>query len=224
MKLRIFLLLALLTGMREAFRLPAQQPDWRERLERSAAALEALERRVAEQQKEIDSLREEIKQLRGEAGIAETERKSPQSRPDSMATAAQAPMPLAGWDGARPYLESADGEHRMEVPARGQLDFRGYSGTATPANTFVLRRARPFGSRPGRGAWEAAFRYARLRISDSVNPNTGESNTFGVSLWLKPYVRHRWNAVYERFEDPLRATSPGRRGHVGYLRRMQSRF
>jgi phosphate-selective porin OprO/OprP len=442
----------------------AEEPEWKERLERSAAALEALERQAAEQQKEIAALRAEIERLRSAAGSSAPE---PASQPPAAGSAAPqtpAAKPLAGWERGRPFLQSSDGEHRMEITALGHLDFRGYTGTATPANTFVLRRARlraqgylfrhlayslqgdfadtdsrplrdgflnfsywrpvqvqfgqfkppisgeflqssevmdfverslmnnlvparspgvmvhgtladgifgyqfaamnglgelkvntggtpetslrlrvapwaaadaspleglavagsftrgrhrdalsvsgetetrsanffesvevngevlravgeaewiygpaslragyaqtlqgrenlgplgehlpgvvgkglyvsgtylltgeakaaevisprrPFASRPGRGAWEAAFRYARLRISSAADTNLGESITFGVNWWLNPYVRYQSNIVYERFEDPARAASPGRRGHVGYLGRMQFRF
>lgn len=457
-----FVLFALLlTG--PVHELSGQEPEWKERLERSAAALEALERQVAEQQKEIAALRAELESLRSATGMSAAETASQPSVSKSAVASKEASKPLAGWERGRPFLQSSDGEHRLEFTAVGQLDFRGYTGSATSDNTFAVRRARlrvqgylfrhlayslqgdvadtnsrllrdgflnfkywrpfqvqfgqfkppvsgeflqssetmdfverslvnnlvparspgvmihgelggileyqlaatnglgelranaggtpetslrlkispwaardgslfeglavagsftrgrhrdvlsvsgatetrsanffepvavngevlravgeaewidgpaslragyaqtlqdrehlgpsethlpgvvgkglylsgtylltgeakeaevisprrPFNSQPGLGAWEAAFRYARLRISSAADTNLGESFTFGVNWWLNPFVRFQSNLVYERFEDPARAARPGRRGHVGFLSRMQFRF
>ena len=49
---------------------------------------------------------------------------------------------LAGWTGSHPYIRSADGDFTMQFGGRMQFDWRGYTGTATPPSSFVLRRAR----------------------------------------------------------------------------------
>lgn len=48
----------------------------------------------------------------------------------------------AGWTGSHPYIRSADGDFTMQFGGRVQFDWRGYTGTATPPSSFVLRRAR----------------------------------------------------------------------------------
>lgn len=49
---------------------------------------------------------------------------------------------LAGWTGSHPYIRSKDGNYRVEFGGQLQLDYRGYSGTASPPSTFAIRRAR----------------------------------------------------------------------------------
>lgn len=49
---------------------------------------------------------------------------------------------LAGWTGSHPYIQSKDGNHRVELGGQLQLDYRAYSGTASPPSTFAIRRAR----------------------------------------------------------------------------------
>ncbi len=49
---------------------------------------------------------------------------------------------LAGWTGSHPYIRSEDGNFEMEFGGRLQLDWRSYTGTATPPSSFFIRRAR----------------------------------------------------------------------------------
>ena len=49
---------------------------------------------------------------------------------------------LAGWTGSHPYIRSKDGNFEMEFGGRLQFDWRSYTGTATPPNSFFIRRAR----------------------------------------------------------------------------------
>ena len=49
---------------------------------------------------------------------------------------------VAGWDGSHPFIRSRDGNLTMSFGGSLQLDWRSYTGTATPPSTFVIRRAR----------------------------------------------------------------------------------
>lgn len=49
---------------------------------------------------------------------------------------------LAGWTGSHPYIRSKDGNLEVEFGGHLQLDWRSYTGIATPPSSFFIRRAR----------------------------------------------------------------------------------
>lgn len=49
---------------------------------------------------------------------------------------------ISGWTGSHPYIRSADGNFSMQFGGRLHLDWRAYTGTTTPPNSFFIRRAR----------------------------------------------------------------------------------
>ena len=91
------------------------------------------------------------------------------------------------------------------------------TGGITPASTFLATDG-------GLGAWELAFRYENLQMSDAVNSNRGEAFTFGVNWWLTKFVRYQSNFVLERLKDPLRTPTPGDTDSFAYLSRVQVIF
>ncbi len=80
------------------------------------------------------------------------------------------------------------------------------------------------GDKGGLGAWELAFRYENLQMHDAFNPNRHEAYTFGLNWWLTKFVRYQSNFILERFKDPSRAPTPGKRDHFSFLSRMQVIF
>lgn len=53
----------------------------------------------------------------------------------------EAPI-LASWTKGHAFIKSADGNFTMQFGGRAQLDYRHYTGTATPESSFLIRRAR----------------------------------------------------------------------------------
>lgn len=151
-----------------------------------------LERRLTEQQRELDALREEVRRLGGDAGGMERREGAP----------AQPGRPLAG-----PirlglfFIESADGQHRLELNGRLQVDGRFVVGRAHEAvdATFLVRRARfevsgkvfermtfklglEFGRTSDADLRDAyldlrAFEWARLRVGQMLPPFSTERLT-----------------------------------------------
>ena len=61
-------------------------------------------------------------------------------------------------------------------------------------------------------------------MHDAFNPNRHEAYTFGLNWWLTKFVRYQSNFILERFRDPGRAPTPGKRDHFSFLSRMQVIF
>ncbi len=88
----------------------------------------------------------------------------------------------------------------------------------------ISPRSAFLGDKGGLGAWELAFRYENLQMHDAFNPNRHEAYTFGLNWWLTKFVRYQSNFVLERFRDPGRAPTSGKRDHFSFLSRMQVIF
>ena len=89
----------------------------------------------------------------------------------------------------------------------------------------------------GIGAVELGVRYDSLRVDDdgpdtgfegagsrarNIRPVGGKTWTGGISWWPLEYVRFYGNAVVERYDDPLLAPVPGKKGnYVTLLGRLQ---
>jgi phosphate-selective porin len=89
----------------------------------------------------------------------------------------------------------------------------------------------------GIGAVELGVRYDSLRVDDdgpetgfegagsrarNIRPVGGQTWTGGISWWPLEYVRFYGNAVVERYDDPLLAPVPGKKGnYVTLLARLQ---
>ena len=92
-------------------------------------------------------------------------------------------------------------------------------------------------NRGGIGAVELGVRYDSLQVDDdgpetgfegagsrarNIRPVGGKTWTGGVSWWPLEYVRFLGNAVVERYDDPLLAPVPGKKGnYVTLLARLQ---
>jgi phosphate-selective porin OprO and OprP len=50
--------------------------------------------------------------------------------------------PVAGWTGEHFFIRSADGKFQLQPYGYVQTDYRAYDGDGSPADTFVIRRAR----------------------------------------------------------------------------------
>jgi phosphate-selective porin OprO and OprP len=89
----------------------------------------------------------------------------------------------------------------------------------------------------GFGAWEIGIRYEELNFDDdgpdsgfegagdrarNIRPAGDRSFVAGLSWWPERWARLMFNVVVERFEDPLLAPEPGRKGdYVTLLGRFQ---
>jgi phosphate-selective porin OprO/OprP len=81
------------------------------------------------------------------------------------AAAPKKDLPLAaGWNGEHFFIKSADGQFSLSPYGYVDNDYRSYSGDGSPANTFVLRRAR-FGFQ---GNYGSHFDFALLTDAAST--------------------------------------------------------
>lgn len=118
---------------------------------------------------------------------------------------------------------------------------RGWSAAATwlvtgDRKTRPIKVERPI-NHGGIGAVELGVRYDALEVDDdgpdsgfaasgsrarNIRPVGGRTLTGGLSWWPVEYVRLVANAVVERYDDPLLAPVPGRKGnYVTVLGRLQ---
>jgi phosphate-selective porin OprO and OprP len=137
-------------------------------------------------------------------------------------------------------------EYDQEIQARNGL---GPEGTALPAVvskgymgqfTYLLTGEKKPDSGPvspknilfggengstGFGAWELAFRYSNLQISDGTpRSNRAETFYFGVNWYLNRFVRYMLDFGLERYKDPLRTPKPNDKDFFVVLSRMQFAF
>jgi phosphate-selective porin OprO/OprP len=148
------------------------------------------------------------------------------------------PVGLRGeWMGGR-EARKGQGSVRDDLPAQVST---GWTAGATwlltgekKARTIKVRR--PL-SKGGLGAWELAARYERLEFDDdgpdsgfagagdrarNIRPAGDGAFTGGLSWWPEGWMRLMFNVVVERFDDPLLAPEPGRKGnYVTLLGRLQ---
>lgn len=116
--------------------------------------IEALRRRVREQEQTIEQLKQQLaeqrrllEELRREVrALARRSEPSPDisNRPSERAASpGERASPLLLWSNGRPTLRSADGDFELSFSGEGQLDFRAYErGSVAPPNTFLVRRLR----------------------------------------------------------------------------------
>jgi phosphate-selective porin len=118
---------------------------------------------------------------------------------------------------------------------------RGWAASATwlvtgDRKTRTIKPERPI-HRGGVGAIELGVRYEALRVDDdgeesgfagagsrarNIRPVGGRNFTGGLSWWPLAFVRLMGNVVVERYDDPLLAPVPGRKGnYVTLLGRVQ---
>jgi phosphate-selective porin len=118
---------------------------------------------------------------------------------------------------------------------------RGWTASATWLVTGdrkqrTIKPERPI-HRGGVGAIEVGVRYEALRLDDdgpetgfagagsrarNIRPVGGKNLTGGLSWWPVEFVRLMGNVVLERYDDPLLAPVPGRKGdYVTLLGRLQ---
>jgi phosphate-selective porin len=118
---------------------------------------------------------------------------------------------------------------------------RGWSASATwlvtgDKKTRTIKPEHPL-NHGGLGAVELGVRYDSLTADDdgpqtgfegagararNIRPVGGKTWTGGVSWWPLEYVRFYGNAVVERYDDPLLAPVPGKKGnYVTLLARLQ---
>ncbi|MFY9610339.1 MAG: porin [Blastocatellia bacterium] len=126
------------------------------KLEQLESLVETQQRALAEMQKRLDEVEgkgrsaalvlparmegvtNELRTASLEAGQTPANAAGPQEK----LKAQDKPALLAGWDGNRAFLRSADGSFETQLTGYGQLDFRGYQSGNHPPNTFLMRRAR----------------------------------------------------------------------------------
>jgi phosphate-selective porin OprO and OprP len=118
---------------------------------------------------------------------------------------------------------------------------RGWSASATwlvtgDRKTRTIKVEHPI-NRGGIGAVELGVRYDSIEVDDdgpdsgfaasgsrarNIRPVGGQTLTGGLSWWPVEFIRFMGNAVVERYDDPLLAPVPGRRGnYVTLLGRLQ---
>lgn len=85
------------------------------------------------------------------------------------------------------------GEHRPYKRELGVFD------RIKPYENFFRVRAEDGCVYTGKGAWEVAYRYDYVDLSNPVNPNVANiagGSTIGLNWYLNPYTRVMWNYVH----------------------------
>jgi phosphate-selective porin OprO/OprP len=114
-------------------------------LDRLTGLLEGQANTIIRQQEEIDSLRGELglpsaeSDVSTDSSIQPNETTSPALSADKETSDDTHP---AGWTERHAYIDSADGNFKLEFGGRALLDYRAYQSDAAPPSTFLLRRAR----------------------------------------------------------------------------------
>lgn len=129
-----------------------------EEIQQLRALLQQQQQQLEQQQRQLDQqaalvhqLQQRLAALQPSSAAGLTERPaSPEASGASVALSrAAAPASpsgpgvlQAGWTNGRPFIRSSDGELEARFFGYAQFDFRGYGAGNTPANTFLIRRAR----------------------------------------------------------------------------------
>jgi len=85
------------------------------------------------------------------------------------------------------------GEHRPYRRSEGRFD------RVKPRGNFLGIRPGDGDSQSGRGAWELAYRYSNLDLTDTgagLGAGYAADHTFGVNWYLTPNARLMWNYVH----------------------------
>ena len=115
------------------------------KLERLTDLLEDQAHTIIKQQEEIDSLRGELalplakSDFSVDSSVQQDDMTSAELSSDQERNVDTHP---AGWTERHAYIDSADGNFRLEFGGRALLDYRAYQSDAAPPSTFLLRRAR----------------------------------------------------------------------------------
>ena len=120
------------------------------------------------------------------------EQAKPQAPPAAPKKDAGPPV-VAGWNGEHFFIKSSDGKFQMQPYGYFQSDYRAYSGDGTPANTFVMRRAR-FGFQGNYGT----------RYTFSVLADAAASNGLILrDLFLNAQVKPEFQVQIGQFKEPF---------------------
>ena len=112
---------------------------------------------------------------------------------------AQTPAPpkaaplTAGWDGEHFFIRSADGQAGINPYGYVDTDYRAYTGDGTPANTFLIRRAR-FGFQ---GFYGKHFDFA---ILTDANATTG---AIVRDVYLNTRIKPEIQVQAGQFKEPF---------------------
>jgi phosphate-selective porin OprO and OprP len=108
----------------------------------------------------------------GSAHLADAVLRQPdlmQAMVDPSAPATKKDVPLtAGWNGEHFFIRSADGQFTLSPYGYVNMDYRAYTGSGAPADTFLLRRAR-FGFQ---GSYGSHFDFALLADAAATTGST----------------------------------------------------
>lgn len=118
-----------------------------ERLARQEERIMVLEDLVREQLTLIVEVREELDLVRGNVPSSSAREIGEKGAPNkSKSTLSEAPKPQltqnAGWTSSHAYVNSEDGDFKMQFSGRMHMDIRGYTNKETPDPTLAFRRAR----------------------------------------------------------------------------------
>jgi len=170
----------------------------------SAADFQRVLDLLAAQQKQIEALRAEVKQLREGYTKSSPHAPAPQQNskqelppaaaPEELLANRETPVQLSsGWNGEHFFIRSADGGFAFEPVGYLQVDHRAYSGDTSATNTFLLRRAR-FGFQGQLHRWVQYRVQAELTDQKStllrdafINMDFSPRAMFKVGQFKEPY-------------------------------------
>jgi len=87
------------------------------------------------------------------------------------------------------------GEHRPYNRRMGEFN------RVKPLENFFRVRAEDGNVYTGKGAWEVAYRYSTVDLTDAVVAGDVENHTFGVNWYLTPYTRVMVNYINSQTSD-----------------------
>jgi phosphate-selective porin len=106
---------------------------------------------------------------------------------------AKGPPITAGWNGEHFFISSADGQFSISPYGYVDTDYRAYVGNGTPANTFVVRRAR-FGFQ---GFYGKRFDFAILTDANST------SGAIVRDVYLNTRIKPEFQFQAGQFKEPF---------------------
>ncbi len=107
-----------------------------------------------------------------------------------------------GWNGEHFFLNSSDGSFGLEPFGYLQLDYRGYSGDATPTDTFAIRRGR-FGFQGSLGKL-----YQFTLLADFADKNGTLVREFSFNANYRPELQFKFGQFKEPFSQEELVSAP----------------
>lgn len=182
----------------------------RKRVREQEQTIEHLKQQLAEQRRLLEELRQEVRALARRAGDApEVANRASESGTVSGERLSSTTAQFL-WSNGRPIFRSSDGDFELALSGEGQFDFRAYRQEPfAPSNTFLVRRFRLAAS--GR----VLSRYEYRIQADFAERGTGLLR----DGWLRVHVRPGLNLQVGHFKEPFSQEELRSAMHIDFVER-----